>query len=123
MTATALTDAETANTLCGMLNKAVSGAGDAAAAAAAADVLSHIHPDLHAAVLDVAAAQPPGCQLDWSGASEAITELEVLHDSWCKAFASVSCARAVQAGSGIPVLGRVAMATWQYITPNVALVQ
>lgn len=66
LTATALVDADTANKLCTRFNQAVAAAGDAAAGDAAV-LLPHIPPDLQHAVLDVAAAQPPGCQLDWSG--------------------------------------------------------
>lgn len=64
LTATALLHAETANKLCNMFNAAAAGGGSTVAA----DVLlSGLHPDLQHAVLDVAAAQPPGCQLDWAG--------------------------------------------------------
>lgn len=66
LTAAALVDADTANKLCTRFNQAVASAGDAAAGDAAV-LLPHIPPDLQHAVLDVAAAQPPGCQLDWSG--------------------------------------------------------
>jgi hypothetical protein len=65
LTAAALVDADAANKLCDMFNQAAAAAGDGAGAAA---LLGHIHPDLRHAVLDVAAAQPPGCHLDWSGA-------------------------------------------------------
>lgn len=71
LTATALVEADTASKLCERFNAAVAaaaaGGGGGADAADALAVLSHIHPDLQHAVLDVAAAQPPGCQLDWAG--------------------------------------------------------
>lgn len=65
MTTTALVHADTASKLCLRFNDAAAAAGDTADVAV---LLSHIAPDLQHAVLDVAAAQPPGCQLDWSGA-------------------------------------------------------
>lgn len=76
LTATALVDAGTAGKLCTMFNKAVGAAGDITAEAAV--VLSHIDPDLQHAVLDVVTAQPPGCQLDWSGECRLPTLLAVM---------------------------------------------
>ena len=68
LTAAALVDAGTANKICDRFNQAAAAAGVTAGTAADAQLLlSPIHPDLQHAVLDVAAAQPPGCQLDWSG--------------------------------------------------------
>lgn len=71
LTATALLDADTASKLCALFNQAAAAeaeaSGGSTAAVDASLLLSSIHPDLQHAVLDVAAAQPPGCQLDWSG--------------------------------------------------------
>jgi hypothetical protein len=70
LTATALVDPGTADKLCSVFNKAVAAAGDITAEVGV--VLSLIDRELQHAVLDVVAAQPPGCQLDWSGESQAL---------------------------------------------------
>lgn len=71
---TALIDPSVAGQLCSLFNLAAANAGvlhatkmAASTAGSGADsLLQHLNPDLHYAVLSVAAAQPPGCQLNWT---------------------------------------------------------
>jgi len=70
ITTAALTDTASATLVCNTFNSAVVAAtagGTSLKQVTAAEVLSHVHPDLHDTVLNVAAAQPEGCQLEVPG--------------------------------------------------------